>query len=281
MTLMPEIHDALARAVAVRRARRRRSWRAGLVVLGGVVFAGTAVAATGGWHPILGDDDRGHPRESQAAVPADQLALLEVLRREQTGADRGADVRAVLRLLGREEIDGVHTDGVRLLRRHPGGVTVLVPTERVGRHDKGYPSTVRREVLCVMTSNRSRAHTIRITGTDGKTSKRRLPARLGVGVSCGTVRDLRTTGIGASTALGSGEVSVPASSGKVTFIAAKLVPDGVASVVVRLRGGRKVAATVRDNIYEFQTRELPPGWGVRWLDAHGRRIEHRRADVPG
>jgi hypothetical protein len=280
MTLMPEIHDALARAVAARRARRRRSWRVGLLVLGGVVFAGSAVAAGSGWHPIIGDGDRGHPREARAAIPADQLALLAVLRREQTDADRGADVRAVLRLLGRGEIDGVHADGIRLLSRHANGVTVLVPTERVGRHDKGSPSSIRRQVLCVMTSIHMRARTAHVKGSGGKTRTIRTPAGLGTGVSCGTLRDLRTTGIGASTVLGAGVLSGPANSGRLTVLASKLVPDGVASVVGRLRGGRRVTAKVHDNLYEFQSNELPPAWGVRWLDAQGRPIEHRLADVP-
>jgi len=249
MTLMPEVHDALARAVAARaRPRRRRHVprRAGLLAVGAAIATGTALAATGAWHPILGDSHRGHPQEAHTAIPGNQDAALAVLRRAQTDADRGPQVRAILRLLPRGEINGVHTDGIRLLRRRADGVTILVPTERVGRHDQGYPSTIRRRVLCVMTGTRA-----------GR--------GLSAGASCGDVMQLRTTGIGGATGSDRG------------FIVNALVPDGVARVVIRLRGHRTITAPVHDNLYEVRTgREVPPAWGVRWLDAYGRIIEHRR-----
>jgi hypothetical protein len=268
MTLMPEVHDALARAVVARGARRRTwrpSRRVGLLAVGAVIATGSAVAATGGWHPVLGDDHRGHPREARAPIPADETAALGVLRRAQTDADRTPQVRAVLRMLGRGEINGVHTDGIRVLRTRSDGVTVLVPIERVGRHDKGYPSSIRRDVLCVMTGTRVSSRTATVTDRQGHRKTLRTPGGLMTGASCGGLDELRTTGIGGATNTDRGWVS------------SKLVPDGVASVVIRLRRHRTIAVAVHDNFYELNTgRELTPAWGVRWLDASGNRIDHRR-----
>jgi hypothetical protein len=247
MTLMPEIHDALARAVATRSDRRRwwhPSRRVGLLAVGALIATGSAVGATGAWHPILGDDHRGHPQAAHAAIPANQIAALGVLRRPQTDRDRERDVQAILRLLPRGSINGVHTDGIRVLRRRPDGATILVPAERVGRHDKGYASSIRRQVLCVLTS-----------------------APSGAGGACGDLRQLRTTGIGAA--------GTRTDTG---FLTGALVPDGVAHVVIRLRHHRYLGAAVRDNYYEIDTgNELAPAWGVRWLDAQGHAIDHRRA----
>jgi hypothetical protein len=252
--LMPEIHDALAHAVAGR-ARRPRRWRpsrrVGLLAVGALVATGTAVAGTGAWHPILGDDHRGHPQEAVGSIPPDQLAALGVLRRPQTDSDRSRDVQSILRLLARPEINGIHTDGIRLLRERRDGATILVPVVRVGRHDAGHPSSIRRQVLCVLTG-------FRITRTG--------QAAGGAGQVCGDLRQLRTTGIGAS-----------GSRSDHGWITGALVPDGVARVVIRLRHHRHVAATVHDNYYEINTGdELAPAWGVRWLDARGHTIEHRR-----
>lgn len=257
MTLMPELHDAMARAVAARAPERRRwrpSRRVGLLAVAGVIASGSALAATGGWHPVLGDGKRGHPQEAHVTVPKAQTAALGVLRRAQTDADRTPEVLTALRMLARGEINGVHTDGIRVLRRRPDGVTLLVPTERVGRHDKGYGSSIRREVLCVMTSTR-------LAARDGSTT--RSAGGLIVGQGCGDLRQLRKTGIGGATSSAAG------------FVLNALVPDGVSRVVIRLRHHRTLTVPVRDNLFEINTgAELPPGWGVRWLDAQGHTIHH-------
>jgi hypothetical protein len=250
MTLLPEVHESLARAIAARGARRPW-WRSprGIAwcAAGAVAVSGSALAASTGWHPILGDSHRGHPREARAPVPADQLAALAVLRRPQTDADRTRHVRFVLRLLAGGEISGVHVDGIRLLRTRPDGVTILVPTERVGRHDAGYASSIRRRVLCILTS-------VEVAPANGLT---------GAGQVCGTTADLRAGAIRAATRTSRG------------WIVNGLVPDGVARVVVRLRGHRSQSAPVRDNFYELNTGgALPPFWGSRWLDAHGHDVDH-------
>jgi hypothetical protein len=268
MTLMPEIHDALARAVGARPVRRRRrpSRRAGLLAVGVLVVSGSAVAATGGWRPILGDDDRGHPQPARATVPAAQVSALSVLRRAQTDRDRGPDVRSILRLLPRTGINGVQTDAIRLLRQREDRVTILVPAERVGSR-KISPTSIRRRVLCVLTGvTTTRNATVK--DRTGRPRTIRVPG--GAGQVCGDLRQLRTTGIGAS--------GTRTDKG---FITGALVPDSVASVVIRLRNDRHRTANVHDNYYEINIgNELAPAWGARWLDAHGNTIDHRRTKHP-
>ena len=259
-TLMPEVHDALSHAMAAAPAKRK--WprrRVGLLAMGAVILGGSAWAATTGWHPTLGDNHRGHPQEAHASVPNAQLAALAVLRRPQTNADRVPQVRGVLRLLVRGEINGVHVNDVRVLRHHAGGITLLVPAERVGRHDMGYPSDVHRQVLCVLTTFRGGA---------------RQPS--GAGQVCGGLHQLRTTGIGLSTALGSNRLR-KTSAGLLAnqFVTDTLVPDGVARVTVRVRGGRTITLPVINNVFQFISRNGPPPYlGTRWFDAHGRPIAH-------
>jgi hypothetical protein len=256
MTLIPEVHDALTRAVATGHRTAPR-WsparRTLLLAAGAIVISGSAIAATGGWHPILGDDHRGHPQPAKTSVPADQLAALAVLRRDQTAADRSADVRRILRLLPRSEINGVHVDAIRLLRQRSDGATVLIPTEREGRHDTGYRSSLLRRVLCVLTS-------VNRTPKPGQ-----IPVGFSAGGTCGNVSQLRITGIVATVGSGHG------------YILGGLVPDGVIRVAIRLRHHRLINAPVHDNYYEVNTGdEVAPGWPVRWIDAHGRTITHNR-----
>ena len=102
--------------LARRSARRRRRARlAAVVVVALLGLIGTA-AATGRffWQPELGNDSQGHPTASASDVPAAQLALLGVLRREQNDTDRGAAGRYAARWLG-TEFRGVRTDSIRVL----------------------------------------------------------------------------------------------------------------------------------------------------------------------
>ncbi len=274
MTLIPELHDALARAVAVPHAGRQRRWRpsrrAGLLALGAVVVTGSAVAATTGWHPVLGSNERDRPREANTSVPAAQIAALGVLRREQTDADRGPQVQSVLRLLMRQEINGIHTDAIRILRRHRNLVTMLVPVERVGGRDAGHPSSLQRHALCVFYGVQNAPPTTTVND-HGKT--RTIPniPGLSAGQVCGDLDKLKTTGIGAATRTDNGR----------QWLTSALVPDGVARVIVRLRQHRKVTAAVHDNYYEVNTGdEIAPAWGVRWLDAQGNTIDHRSRTSP-
>lgn len=267
MIIVPEVHEALARAVAAR-ARRRPWWRRtprGVVLGVGVAAAtGTALAASGvlgPWRPELGNGDRARPTIAVASVPASQRAVLAVLRRPQTEADRAPGVRRVLRTLGRREIDGIHTDAIRVLRRDADGLTVLVPVDRAGPARPPGPAAPLRHVLCLMRSGHAGPKVIGrrdgkpVLGTGGYS----------VGSTCGDLELLRTAGL---------RFSVPGPDG---YTSVGLVPDGVARVVLRLRGHRYVGGPVRDNLYEVATGdEIAPGWGAVWLDADGRRIDHRR-----
>jgi hypothetical protein len=55
-----------------------------------------------------------------------------------------------------------------------------------------------------------------------------------------------------------------------------LVPDGVASVTVRLRHSRTVTVPVRNNVYRYTIHDSPAFMGTVWYDAQGRRIDHRQ-----
>jgi hypothetical protein len=181
-----------------------------------------------------------------------------VLRRPQASRDRVTDVQSLLRLLPRGEINGIHTDAIRLLRRHTYGSTILVAAERVGRHDPGNPSTIHRHVLCVLTGLNP--------SSQGRAA---ISEGAGAGQSCGDLRQLKSTGIGAITRSPRG------------LITAALVPDGVAQVVIRLRQHHYLRADVHDNFYEVNTgTEFAPGWGVRWIDPQGHTIDHRRPTPP-
>jgi hypothetical protein len=130
---LERVRTQLVDTSQVLHARRRRRWpRRGLIASGVVVLVGApALAATGVWRPPIGDGAGPAPQISEKAPPADQLALLGVLRRPQTAADRGAASQSALQLLNSPSIEGVRTNSVRLLVRSPRdrGV-VLVPVVR-------------------------------------------------------------------------------------------------------------------------------------------------------
>lgn len=250
-------------------APRGRRWgRIGLLALGGVVVSGTALAATGTWDPQLGTPGRGtRPLPAAAGVPAEQLAALGILRRPQTDADRGGQVQAALKVLSGETISGIHTDAIRVITSTPREVAILVPVERYG------PGTSQRDALCLMSSSYSEARTVDLGGR-----KTKLPAGFsGWGSNCGTLESVRTTGIETGTTDDpSGGLIINGRPKNIVQHRVTLVPDGVARVAVRVRGGRTVTVTVRDNIYRFNIRGSSAYLGTIWYDAAGRRIDHRR-----
>lgn len=267
--LLPEARHALVEAVRTARVvdatepsrrRRRPSRRIGLSVVAAVVVSGTAVAATTPWNPQLGSDRGGHPSRSVAGIPADQLTMLQVLRRPATDADRSARVRGALRFVDGWTFGGVHVDGIRLLRAGDGrerGDVVLVPAKRSGPKD--LPRAVQtRDALCVV-----------------QTFPRGISA---AGSFCGTASDVRR--------------------GRLRNVLSGVVPDGVAEVRVRLRTGRTLVAPVRDNYYALPFRDpvverlgddaaqaaalrafrKVNGRPIVWLDAHGAPV--RKGPVP-
>jgi len=251
------------------RGRGRRRWRRiSFFALGGVVLSGTAIAATGAWSPQLGSPGRGtRPLPAAAAVPAEQLASLGILRRPQTEADRGAQVQAALKVLGGDTISGIHTDALRVITSTPREVAILIPVERYGSR------ATQRDGLCLMSSSYSRARTVKF---GDRTTK--IPAGFGGwGSTCGTLKNVRTTGIETGTTDDpSGGLIINGKPKNVIQHRVTLVPDGVARVTVRLRGGRTVTVPVHDNIYRFDIRGTSANLGTTWYDTGGQRIDHRK-----
>jgi hypothetical protein len=128
-----QLREISRQKVGARRGRlASRRLRVGIVGLAGLSIAGTAIAATGVWRPILGEPGLGPPPTVIAtAPPVSQLAVLGVLRRAQTPADRGADTQTELRYMS-NTASGVRTAYVRLLSDRTGlGPAVLVPVARI------------------------------------------------------------------------------------------------------------------------------------------------------
>ena len=245
MTLMPEVETALRSAVSGLQSkpvrRRGMTLRRGLLIAAGTVLvSGSAFAAATKWSPQLGDARRGHPTVADEGIPKDQLAALAVLRRPQTEADRGPQVRRVLKVIGSEETGGIHLDGVRLLASHGDRSLVLVPAQRVGSHQRGFPSTIQRNTLLLIAAGPASA-----------------------GATRGTASELRARGITVST---SGSISADGASG---WTVNGLVPDGVIGVEVTLRGGVVKTATVHNNSYEIPTGGQIGYLRTRWQHADG------------
>lgn len=247
-------------AVAVAPSPKRRHFRrlsrrgAGLLGAGALLVGGTAIAASGPWSPQLGDAHRGHPTVATTPVPGDQTAAFAVLRRPQTDADRGPQVEALLKVLSKRELGGVHLDSVRLLAKRPEGITVLVAVERIGTDDPGYPPQRKYDQLCLYQ-----------TIDHGWRRGRRVP-RAVVGGSCGTVADI-AAGRMLSGAQWDGRLS-----------ASGLLPDGVVRVEIPLTGGPTIRTRAANNTFHVDA-AVPVGHynrnNVRWYDADGRQV-HRR-----
>jgi hypothetical protein len=239
-----------------------------------VIVSGTAVAATSsGWRPLLGSSDRPRPLPATSTVPADQLAALAVLRRPQNDTDRGPLVQAALRKLDRRSVNGIHTDAIRVISHGPREVTVLIPVERFGHSLPGVSAstTGQRDVLYLMSGSYQNARNVTIT-TAGKPKTVRFPAGYDWGGSLGTLDTLRSTGI----QTGTGPVVPDGRPEQVTNRIVTLVPDRVARVKVRLRGGRSVTVPVENNIYRYTIHGVSANLGTIWFDAAGQPIDHRK-----
>lgn len=114
--------------------RHRRSRRYLAISLAGLAVAGSATAAvtTHPWSPTLGDDRYGDPEPtiSADAPPQDQMAILGVLRRPYTAADRDRLSRATLQFMNGKSTHGVRTDYIRRLGTTSGGAVTLIPIKR-------------------------------------------------------------------------------------------------------------------------------------------------------
>jgi hypothetical protein len=124
---------ALAAAAARPRVVRWTPPKRLLIALAALIVAVPAVAATQPWQPILGrpglhDTPSG---TSKTPVPADELALLAVLRRPQNAQDRGPTATALLRSVG-QEFTGVRPASVRLVTVSPGHHALVLSATRGG-----------------------------------------------------------------------------------------------------------------------------------------------------
>jgi hypothetical protein len=138
-----------ATSVIARPPRRWRSRRTGAIALVIIAVGAPALAATQPWQPLLGRPElHAVPAGTSAtSPPTDQLAVLGVLRRSQTAADRGPVTVALLRHLGIEQ-GGVRTSSIRLLTSAAGAHAVLVSIEHNANVAGNEP--IEHDQLCLL-----------------------------------------------------------------------------------------------------------------------------------
>jgi hypothetical protein len=241
--VLPELERMLTRAAArqVRRTapgRRVGGWRVSRLVAVGagcLVFAGTAMAATGVWNPVVGSES--HPATlSDTPVPADLTAKLGVLRREQTPQDRSAEVEATLAGLGggTSGPEGVRLESVRYLAPAPNGeATILLSGERAGWAANAVIHSESRTLLVGPGEPESTAEPLCVA--------RPFPGDHQSVALCFGLSQLLS-----GEAIGTG---IDASSE--TGTAFGVVPDGVASVTAEFESGPPVTVQVADNYWEL------------------------------
>ncbi len=239
MIQLPQLQESLllANDRLVDRARRRaRRFRLGLMTSAAVVsVGGAAVAGTALWGPVLGFEDGNRPTATSSPVPATQQALLGVLRRDQTNADRGAVPREALTRLSKQYV-GVRVADVRLLRETASGAAlVLIPVAET-RREGATPQPTQRDGLCVLARETARSEAEACFGTE--------------------------------------DVRRGAATGAIGRLAWGLVPDGVARVVVHVRGGDGTSVLdVADNAFTADAATVDPARpDVIWLDGDGRAV---------
>jgi hypothetical protein len=213
-----------------------------------VLVTPPALAATGVWRPTLGDGDGPAPAISADAPPPDQLAMLGVLRREQTEADRGVATRYALKFVDSPGLKGVRTDSIRLLAQSKAdrGV-VLVPVERYEPQNPPLPAdapeAVRKaleqppigDALCIY----------------------HLDSVDGAGVACHS----------------SADVKEGRAWGMLGHRSLWIVPDGVASVRTEYGDRNPIVATAHDNAVIFTAPEgRVDERRTVWLDKDGKTV---------
>lgn len=215
-----------------------------------VAVAAPATAATGVWRPLLGDGSREGPTPTSSRAPADQRALLGVLRRPQQPSDRGPQTDYALKFLTRG-VGGVRVADIRLLHAGAGAV-VLIPVARFGLESAhgAQPLGAARtgsNGLCLFAADTQ----------DGRAD--------GGGFGCYTTA----------------EISRGRATASVGSHVYGLVPDGVRTVQVKFSDGGVSEATVDDNLFAYSAPASGlPGAIVRdatWYDGAGVRVR----TVPG
>jgi hypothetical protein len=235
MIQLPQLQEALLVAsdgMVARSRRRAQRFRLGLMTTVAVAgIGGGAVASQSIWGPVVGLDAARRPSVSSAPAPPSQQALLSVLRRPQTAADRSSASQQALRLTGRRYRDVRITD-VRVI----GGATasesvVLVPVGEVKGRSKAAGRPTTGDALCLFT----------------------VDARKTAAQACFTESAVRD---------GTGRVL----SG--TQLAG-VVPDGVSVVRFAAPGRGAFDVPVHDNTYSVLLRRLQPGSTLAWRRADG------------
>ncbi len=242
MSIIPEVHDALRRAVerGEFQARRRRRWKkAGAFVGISVMAAGTAVAA-GVWTPTLGTDGQIARSERTSTWESSGLG---VLRRAPTAEDRSERVERALKSLSSASVDGINVAGVRLLSSTDDGTLLLVPVDETGR---GVAAVQRKDQLCLV-----------------------FVKRRGDSENCESVQTAEADGIKAFLP-GEAVPGARVKSGVNLSHHYGLVPDGVVRVEVSLQDGTTIGGAVDDNAYDLTTSSLAAAHGVRWITTDGR-----------
>ena len=236
---------------------RRRWWRRSprvlFAALACLAVSATAIAATTPWQPIFGDPAA--PQRvvvSGSAPPAEQLALLGVLRRSQTEEDRGDVTRQALRYFG-TSTQGVYTNYIRRLSAAGELPAVLVPARSwhlfgLDENDAQVRKDPRMRKL--LASARAKKQDVLCVFV--------LDPVDGGAKGCYTTAELRRGTAG----------------GGLGAMVYGLVPDGVAQVRFDSVRGAEVVA-VHDNFYEYRATagsgsgELMRSRGTTWLDDEG------------
>jgi len=220
---------------------RRRGPAVALAALLIGVPAATATVAVTGWNPF-DDAERSArlpaPATSQRAVDPELAATLGVLRREQSGADRGVATRTAARAFSSTGgFRGAQLEGIRLLDADRG--IVLIPFERgpvpldpQGRPVPGFDPASYTNVACLF----------ELSG-DGF-----------AGIGCHNADKIRS---GRAISSGSGAVT-------------GLVPDGIARVRL-VRGAQSSEADVHDNLFVAEDADAPRA--IEWLASDGSLVE--------
>lgn len=234
------LHDAARRRSVGGSAAGNRRKLATVGAATALLVAAPALAATGFWRPLLGDAVHQAPTATLNSAPADQRAVLGVLRRPQTDQDRGPTTTAALQSLT-ATVAGVRTQDIRLLRANAGGhAIVLVPVERFGLEPAEAPkppspAPAGDDGLCLVPTDTEHGQTT------------------GAGFGCYRIGQVQS-----GTAI--------AAVGQQVY---GLVPDDVDSISVRLSDGHSIDTSVRDNLFTYalpvsaQTRAT----SLEWRDA--------------
>jgi hypothetical protein len=227
--------DALLRNRIARRMYVPRRRGPAIVLAALIVAVPTAAATVGNWNPF--DDPGRNPRfpapsASQRSLDPELVATLGVLRRPQTGGDRGLATSTAARAFSKPRFQGVNVKGIRLLDADRGVVLVPferipVPTDPAGNPLPGIDPATYTNAVCLFERT-----------TDGF-----------AGIGCHTAAKI------------SAGRAISSSSGTVSG----LVPDGVARVRL-LRGDAATEAAVHDNYFAADAAQPTQ---VEWLGPDG------------